>query len=218
MNKNILLSLLFIIFFIVIFNDNSYSEQKEMGNYIKKSGEKRYVVSNRVNVREKADISSNVIAKLGITSIVKMLGINKELITIGSIKGHWAYVKTPYLDDKTNKRLKGWVFDYYLADLNQFKALNRFKQCLIEGWVGDYLFSYEFYEDGSFRRKEYKENSNELKYVKGKMFKYRNVIIALDTEEKYKMRALFYIDDKDNLYSPFINTETEKPFKCVSFR
>jgi hypothetical protein len=190
-----------------------------MENYIQISGKKKYVVvGRRVNVREKADISSNVIAKLGITSKVIMLGINKELITIGSIKGHWAYVGTPYLDDKTDKRLKGWVFDYYLADLDQFIALNRFKKCLLEGEVGDYLFSYEFYEDGSFRRKEYEENSNEFKYVKGKMFKYRNVIKALDTQEKYKMRALFYIDDKDNLYSPYVNTETGKPYKCVSFR
>jgi hypothetical protein len=132
---------------------------------------------------------------------------------IEGIQGKWVFVDTGlYLDSTYETIAKGWVFDYYLADLNDFKKVKSFQKCFIEGWSGDYFLSYQFNEDGTYTRKLRKEEGQiKNQELTGKVYQYRKVIYAQDDDGRGS--EIFFIDEKGILKSTIGNADG-KQMEC----
>src|SRR4030042_1282261 len=112
----------------------------------------RIVVGDNVNIRSEQNEKSLVVAKIYIATKVQILKRTNKKIKIGDKEGEWVFIDARYYKKGTRETVKGWVFDYYLADLDVFEKMNSYKNCSIEGMIGDYLLSYEFYKDGTYKR------------------------------------------------------------------
>jgi hypothetical protein len=169
--------------FILFFSLANYSSAASKSNSL-------IVVGDNVNLRQEPSPNSPIVFKLYLTKTVRVVKRTDKKITIDNKSGEWVYVDTgSFKKDSLDETIKGWVFDYYLADLNVFEKINSYKNCSIEGVVGDYLLSYEFYKDGTYKRKlfEYEKNTN--RFIKGKLYRYRDVVAAVDEDGR---QELFY--------------------------
>jgi hypothetical protein len=180
---------------LIIFNVNITLYSQEL----KKLSKDRYIVmGDRLNIREKPSIRSKSLGKLDITTVVKVIKKNTVKEVIGKNKGCWFYVNTGYYIKGTREKLKGWVFSYFLSDGTDFKKISKFKNYRIEGWVGDWLLSYELYVDGKFIQKEYDYDKDSYNYTKGFIYRYRNVIVLHD---KQRINQVLYISSNKKLCS-----------------
>ncbi len=163
---------------------------------------KLFVVGDNINVRDLPNINAEIIKTLRISSEVTLLEIKSDLVSVNGVEGKWIYVNTHIYDKKGKDIIKGWVFDYYLAGIDKFKKVTKFRESKINTMVGDTLIYYEFLKDGSYRRKirEIDEYSRVLsvKIEKGHLFRYRDVVLAMDADKQYEV---FYITDKGLLCS-----------------
>lgn len=163
---------------------------------------KLFVVRDNANVRRLPIEDAEIVKVLNVAREVTLLGKKQDLITVDGVKGCWVYVDTHIFDINGRDILKGWVFDYYLASIDKFKKVTKFRESKINTMVGDTLIYYEFLKDGSYRRKirEIDEYSRVLsvKIEKGHLFRYRDVVLAMDTDKHYEV---FYVTDKGFLCS-----------------
>ena len=111
------------------------------------------------------------------------------------IKSEWVYIDTQLGNIKNLKAgtYKGWVVDYYLSDRSEFKQMDPFKDCVMEGCVGDFPLSYRFRKDGTYTRLGYLANPNtpdgskgKIFNCEGKLYRYRDVVIAQDEKSEFK--------------------------------
>ena len=68
------------------------------------------VTGSVVNIRPRPDITSRVLAQLPVTRKITVLHVNPAEITIGGLKGRWAFVQ-----DTDNISLQGWLFDHFIG-------------------------------------------------------------------------------------------------------
>jgi len=176
-NEKKLKSLLMLVFILLIGNYSYvFSEDDpffQEDTYI--------VVGDKVNVREKPKITSKIILQLKITGLVKLIRRSGIKYKSGNIEGEWVYIDTGKSKDiMRNETYKGWVIDYYLAKGNQFEEVKEFYDCILEGYVGDYYIYYIFKKNGTYEHRYFNpiKNTNE-RYI-GKLYKFRNVLVAKD--------------------------------------
>ena len=190
----------FIIFFIIFFQSYIFCENKIL--------EKIYVVvGDNINIRTEPDIKSNILNKLRIGQTVKILKRTNKKIKIGDDIGEWVYIDPSMFKKGTTELLKGWIFDKYLAQFKDFKVITDFANCKIDDYEGDWLFSYEIYKNGTYKRKYLdrdEKNNISVHFCNGKLYRLNNVIIALDDLGAFE---IFYIDDKEFLCSRHYNAD-----------
>ncbi|MCX8009312.1 MAG: SH3 domain-containing protein [Patescibacteria group bacterium] len=136
----------------------------------------RAVVYDKVYLRVSPDLNSKVIMTLSVPHVVKVEKIKDEIISIGENKGRWVYVDTRLLEND-GTRIKGWIFDYYLADKSKFERVKNFKcNMFLYCSFGDFDFTLDIKTDGTYIMNVIgrKEKS------KGRFFIYKQALIALD--------------------------------------
>jgi hypothetical protein len=182
-----------LLFFILVFNKSNSNEYYES---------KLIVVGTNVNLRIQPTIEAQVLESLKLAQEVEVKEKKAEKVVIDGKVGSWVYVDTHSRESLEQDTIKGWVFDYYLAGIDKFKKVTKFRESKINTMVGDTLIYYEFLKDGSYRRKirEIDEYSRVLsvKIEKGHLFRYRDVVLAMDADKQYEV---FYITDKGLLCS-----------------
>ncbi len=158
------------------------------------------VVADSVNVREKPDINSKVVTQLDITYLVDFLSKSDLEYKSKTVSGYWVYIDTGIIDltvDKNNS-IKGWVVSTFLADSGKFKRVNKFKRCLIDGWIGDSKTYYDINTDGSFITKKQDYETDIISTYNGYLYQYGRVVIAVDEIDG---KELFYINENNDLCS-----------------
>lgn len=182
------ISMLFILFFYI----SSFSDVVSKNNSL-------IVVGDNVNLRIEPHSSSRIVFKLYITKTVRVLQRTGRKVTIDDKLGEWIYVDTgSYKKGSLDETIKGWVFNYYLADFEVFKPVDKFRDCSIEGMVGDAIIVYEIFKDGTYKHKLPDYETKKVYYIKGKLYRYRDVIVAMDYDKKME---IFYITPKGDLCS-----------------
>src|SRR4030042_4584150 len=106
--------------------------------------ERAGVAGNNINVREKPEINSKVIAQLSLGYDVTVLNKKKSKVTFDGKDGYWVFVDTGLCQENCKTTKKGWVFDYYLAYDNKFIKVTNWKYKSFSMCAGDYCPSYEF--------------------------------------------------------------------------
>ena len=187
-------TILIIAIILHLFYINSKINSEEIAsNFI---GDNIYiVVGDYVNVREEPTQTSKVIFKQRIATIVSVLKRINKKVTIDKNDGEWVFIDTKYF--KTigdSETAKGWVFDYYLSDLSNFKRMESSIECYMEYWAGDSLFSIQINNNGTYIRKNYSYEKKYYYFTLGKLYKYRNVIFAKD--DKSNVYDLLFVNDK----------------------
>lgn len=160
-----------------------------------------FVVGDNVNIRSEADLSSNILVKLSAGQTVKILKRSNKKIKIGNEIGEWVFVDPGMFKKGTTDLLYGWIFNKYLVQFKDFKIIDNFMDAKIEGYEGDWLFSYEIKKNGTYRRKYLdrdKNNKTIVRYCNGKLYRMNNVIVALDEPGAFE---IFNIDKKGNICS-----------------
>lgn len=153
------------------------------------------VVGDHVNVRKEPNLSSDIVFKQNIATKVIIITRSNKRINVDGKEGEWVYIDTRYYSDNNiTETIKGWVFDYYISDLSNFKRMDNSNECYIEAWSGDYLFSLQINKDGTYKRKNYDEAKDNFYFTTGKLYKYRNVIFAKD--DNNNTYNILYVNDK----------------------
>lgn len=114
------------------------------------------VNGNGVNLRNRPDMSSRVLAKLPVTRKITVLHIMTGEVTIGGLKGHWAFVR-----DASNLHLQGWIFDRFVGYRDSFKKISSWKLREVRMILGGRLTVYRCTPDGRFE-----VTQNEMIYKK----------------------------------------------------
>ncbi|PKL35371.1 MAG: hypothetical protein CVV44_21410 [Spirochaetae bacterium HGW-Spirochaetae-1] len=168
-------------------------------NFIK-ADENEFVIAiaDNINVRSEPTTSSSILSKVYITKQVMILKRKGKKIKLGDIEGEWIFIDTRSYAKGTKSTVKGWAFDYYFAKINDFKKMDSFKSCSIEGVVGDYLLSYKFNDNGAYKRKIYNAESGKYDFIGGHLYRLKDVVAAIDADKKYE---LFYFTPKGILCS-----------------
>lgn len=136
----------------------------------------RVVVYDKVNLREKPDLNSKVIGILRVTHVVKIIEGKNDIVSIGGNYGKWVYVDSIRYDNKGNE-IKGWIFDYYLADKSKFVPVKEFK-CNMRLYCsfGDFDYILDIKRNGTYVMNVIGEKEK----GKGRFFIYKQAMIALD--------------------------------------
>ena len=120
------------------------------------------VTGSVVNLRPRPDVASRVLAKLPVTRKITVLHVNPAEITLGGMKGRWAFVQ-----DTDNISLQGWLFDHFIGYADSFTKPEQWLIREIRVIMGGMLTVYRCTPD--FR---YEIIQNEMIYKKdGKMQK-----------------------------------------------
>jgi len=179
----------------------SYAENAKP-NYV-------FVIEDNVNVKETPDVNSKTLINLRISREVDLLKKNEKKAMLKEHEGCWAYVDTLIYNDSGNETIKGWVFDYYLAEINKFKKIKLFQESIVDAWAGDSHIYYSFYKDGTYKRRienvDVYGNIVSEKMVNGGLYGYKNVVIARDNNSK--SYRLFYLNENDLLCISFLYDE-----------
>lgn len=80
------------------------------------------ITGNVVNLRNRPEVTSKVLAQLPVSRKVTVLYIKPDEMTIGGIKGKWAFVH-----DTADITLQGWIFDQFLAFTHSFSQPEQMK-------------------------------------------------------------------------------------------
>lgn len=167
----------------------------------------RYIViGENVNIRSNATIQASLIGSLkkGHTvKVIKRSGIKEK---VENKIGEWVYIDPGIYKKGTTELLKGWVFDRYLAQFNDFTIVKNFFNCKIEGYEGDWLLSYIISKDGTYKRNFLdKENNNiVIKSCKGHLYRLNNIIIARDETGSFE---IFILNNNNVLCSQHFNAD-----------
>ncbi len=159
------------------------------------------VTGNVVNLRNRPDVMSKVLAQLPATRKVTVLYVKPEETTIGGIKGKWTFVQ-----DTANIVMQGWVFDHFLAYTHNFTQPERWKIKEIRTLLGGRLIVYKCSPDGRFKVTQnemmFKRDGNNLpEKASGEILQYKNIIwLKKDKPDDYPV--FFYFMDDGKLSFP----------------
>lgn len=133
------------------------------------------ITGDMVNLRTRPDTTSRVLAKMPVTRKVTVLYVNPDEVTIGAMKGKWAFVR-----DTANLGLEGWLFDYFLAYPDRFTMPARQKLREIRVVLGGRLTVYRCSPDGKFQTTQnemlYKKDAKKTDNATGELLQYKNVV------------------------------------------
>jgi len=133
------------------------------------------VTGDIVNLRTRPDTTSRVLAQIPVTRKVTVLYVKPEEVTIGALKGRWAYVM-----DSADVNRTGWLFDYFLAYPDRFTRPARQKIREIRVILGGRLTVYRCTPDGKFQTTQnemlYKKDAKKTDAATGEVLQYKNVI------------------------------------------
>jgi uncharacterized protein YgiM (DUF1202 family) len=196
--------ILLLIFIVILSSCVSYSQDiKEL--------EKNYyiVVGENVNIRTEPNQNSKIISRLDIARKVQIIKKSNTKVKIGDLDGEWVYIDSGIYGNKLGETVKGWIFDYYLAPVKEFKKINSICEFNIEGWVGDYLLSYAVNKSGTYKRKIYNYEQDKIRTdIDGEIFRFRNVLLAKDKNNTgYE---LFYFPEDNMVYSTYVDMKGKK--------
>jgi hypothetical protein len=138
----------------------------------------RFVVitGSVVNLRPRPDVTSRVLAKLPVTRKITVLYVNPVEITIGGMKGKWAFIQ-----DTVNIGLQGWLFDHFIGYADSFAKPEEWVIREIRVILGGMLTVYRCTPDKRYEiiqnEKIYKKDGNiQKEKVAGTIMLCKNVI------------------------------------------
>lgn len=169
------------------------------------------VLATKLNVREKPDIKSTIIIQKNFASLVQLLKRSGKFEIIDGNKTEWVYIDTSSFDKSGKNTIKGWVVDYYLSNLSEFKPAISFGDYYYEVLMTHDYIRINFYPDSTYNT-IYSDRVKNIEYeLKGRLYQFRNIIVAQDE----KSRLLMYIDEKGNIVTEFnhILQKGHKTFK-----
>jgi hypothetical protein len=155
------------------------------------------VTGNVVNLRNRPEVTSKVLAQLPVSRKVTVLYLKPEETTIGGIKGKWAFVQ-----DTAEINLQGWVFDHFLAFTHNFTQPERWKIREIRTVLGGRLVVYKCTPDGSYRVTQNelmfkKDGKNLPEKASGEILQCKNIIwLKKDKPDDYPVFFYFMDDGK----------------------
>lgn len=134
------------------------------------------ITGSVVNLRPRPDVTSRVLAQLPVTRKITVLHVNPAEITIGGMKGRWAFVQ-----DTTSISLQGWLFDHFLGYTDSFAKPERWGIREIRVILGGRLtvytctpdFRFEVVQNEMLHKKGRKINNDK---VTGTILQCKNVI------------------------------------------
>lgn len=159
------------------------------------------VTGNVVNLRNRPEVTSKVLAQLPASRKITVLYVKQEEITIGGIKGRWAFVR-----DTADITLQGWVFDHFLAFPRSFTQPDRWKIREIRTVLGGRLIVYKCTPDATYRVVQNemmfkKDGKNLAEKASGEILQYKNVVwMKKDKPDDYPV--FFYFMDDGKLSFP----------------
>ncbi len=149
------------------------------------------IAGDYVNLREKANSKSKVVCQLRLAEDIKFIKKSGIREKIGNIEGEWVYVDSlRFINSMYGETYKGWVLDYFLADISKFQRVKNFKKCNLDGYSGDWHGHYEFAKDGS-----YKSIINQTTKINGYIYQFRDLIMLKD--QQGVNRGVFFIDNNN---------------------
>ncbi len=134
------------------------------------------ITGNVVNLRNRPAVTSHVLVQLPVSRKVTVLHVKPEEVTIGGMKGKWAFVQ-----DTANIAVKGWVFDHFLAFPANFSGPERWKFREIRTVLGGRLIVYKCSPDGTFNVTQNemmfkKDGKNLAEKASGEILQYKNIV------------------------------------------
>jgi hypothetical protein len=198
MNKIIYLYALFV-FIIIAIDLHAEKLKPHSNNY--------YIITDdKVNIRDAPSTSSKIICQLNITHEVILIKRSGKKEIIKGSKREWVFVDTRIANKGLTDTLKGWLFDQFIINVDDFKPMKCYLDCTFTFNIGDAGFSYKIFKDATYIREDVGFN-NQLVKIKGKLYQYGNVIIAHDTEiigrGSVKIDTILYINNKGLLCHKF---------------
>lgn len=167
------------------------------------------IAADFVNIRERPSREGKVIGQLSHGTYVEILEKNSETQNIDGLIGKWVLVegevRNPDFELNSNEwskrftyiRIKGWVFDAYIAYPEKFKKVTNFNNYKLVGCIGDWCKNYEFYQDGTYISKTRDEKYMEV-VSKGDVYLFRNIIRVVPKNRSID-EIYFYINDKKQI-------------------
>ncbi len=134
------------------------------------------VTGNVVNLRNRPDVTSKVLAQLPVSRKVTVLYVRPDEITIGGMKGKWAFVQ-----DTADITLQGWVFDHFLAFAESFTQPEQWKIREIRTVLGGRLIVYKCAPDATYRVTQNemmfkRDGKNMAEKATGRILQCKNVV------------------------------------------
>lgn len=134
------------------------------------------VSGNGVNLRSRPDVSSRVVTRLPATKRVTVLYVNPEEVTIGGMKGRWAFVR-----DAMNIGTQGWLFDRFLSFTRHFTKPSGWTLREIRVILGGKLTVYRCTPDARFEIVQnemiYKKDGSSIdEKATGDILRHQNII------------------------------------------
>lgn len=200
--KYILLIILFTITIIDLFGQQQIKF---------KNNKMRIIIEENVPIYSEMKKGSRIIATIDNCHKIILLKTTDSTVIINNIRGHWIYIDARvFKKGSLAETVKGWTLDYYLADLKDFKKIDKFCTGKIEGSVSDWGLDIEFQKNGRFKRKHYNSDTEKYEYSEGFVYRYRNVFCAYDDDGKGW--EFFYLKN-NRLCHPSLSTDN-KPM-CI---
>ena len=165
------------------------------------------ITGNMVNLRSRPDITSRVLGRLPVTRKVTVLYIKPGRITIGAMKGSWAYVR-----DCSNIKLSGWLFDHFLGFTDSFSRPERWKIREIRVIMKGMLTVYQCTPDARFavvqKEKIYEKDKNlKRETISGEILQCKNVLwLKKDNPDDYPIFLHILKDGKLDVADQYKNT------------
>lgn len=159
------------------------------------------ITGNVVNLRSRPDLTSRVLARPAVTRKVTVLYVKPGEVTIGGMKGKWAFVK-----DGSNINLQGWIFDYFLGYVDCFAKPEQWKIREIRVILKGKLSVYRCSADRRFEVVQHemiykKDGRKKTEPVAGDILQCKNVIwLKKDRPDDYPV--FFHIMDNGTLALP----------------
>lgn len=160
-----------------------------------------FIIGENVNIREESNVNSKVALQLQFGSIVRLIKRTNTVEKIGEQQGEWYFVETGHRKKNSKEKIQGWVFNYFLSNLNEFRLVEKFNHYVIENSVGDMGFRYEIFDNGKYISKRVDLSTGQKVTTNGLIYRYRNVIFAQPNELVGGM--LFLLKNNGELCSQF---------------
>jgi hypothetical protein len=158
------------------------------------------VTGSVVNIRPRPDVTSRILAQLPVTRKITVLHVNPIEITIGGIKGRWAFVQ-----DTENISLRGWLFDHFIGYTDCFVRPEQWRireiRVILKGMLTVYACTPDCRFEIVQNEKLYKKDGKKMKdKVTGTVLQCKNVIwMKKDKPDDYPVFFTILKDGKLDL-------------------
>jgi hypothetical protein len=150
---------MFCSFLFIFFTSSAYSSEIECNGFKFEKGQKGFLISNDINLRNSPNLKSNKVSTLPFGADIEITSIDKECLNIGGNKGFWlevdATVKPKNVNARSEKNIgkfNGWIFSSFVVVKEMFQKVNRwneFKSYNVE--YGDSRHEYRIDKEGSIK-------------------------------------------------------------------